>query len=98
MILRFEQQEYWDWIQFSLHSLAHPLQERFKGYDPHRVLVFRDELDLIIEAVTECRDDWEWDLDQGDEDLTKRDREGLCHDIEMLNETIDFLKELLVTP
>jgi hypothetical protein len=91
MILRFEQGEYWEWIQFSLHSLDHPLQ-------PGRVLVSCEELDLIIEAVTECRDDWEWDLDQGDEDLTKRDKEGLCHDIEMLNETIDFLKGLLVTP
>jgi virulence-associated protein VagC len=98
MILRFERGEYWDWIEFSLHSLEHPLQERFKGPDPHRVLVSREELDLIIEAVTECRTDWEWNLDQGDEDLTERDKEGLCHDIEMLDETIDFLKESLVTP
>jgi virulence-associated protein VagC len=97
MILRFERQEYWDWIEISLHFLCHPLQERFKGYDPHRVLVSRDELDLIIEAVTECRDDWEWSLDQ-EEGKTKKELQGLESDIEMLNETIDFLKELLVTP
>jgi hypothetical protein len=96
MILRFERREYWEWIQHALDSLDHPLRERFKDYEPHRVLVSRDELDLIIEAVTECRDDWKWDLDQ-EEGLTERDQEGLRNDLETLNETIDFLNELLLT-
>lgn len=98
MILRLRQQtfEYWEWIQYALEELDHPLQERFKDLKPHTVLVSRDELDLIIEAVTECRTDWEWMLEQ-EEGKTQKELECLENDIEMITETLDFLKRELVT-
>jgi hypothetical protein len=99
MILRAEtRRDYWEWIQFALESLNHPLHERFEDCGKlSMILVSRDELDLIIEAVTECRDICEFNWSQ-DEQESREEEKVLKSQLECLNETLDFLKESLVTP
>jgi hypothetical protein len=81
--------------------MHHPLKDRFQSEEPVRVLVSAEKLGLIIEALTECRTDWEWDLSQDEDDaqkLTKEEAEGLRHDIAMIDETLAYLKDFLVAP
>lgn len=78
----------------------HPLKERFGGYDSRRILVSRNELDLIIEAVMEVRTDWECRLEEQEPETKEEEKEeeGLRNDLIMIDETLDFLEKPLVTP
>jgi hypothetical protein len=100
MILYFhhEPQDTWEWIQWALGEFSHPLNERFKTYDRHPVLVSLDELDLIIEAVEHTRADWDDRSEEigDDENVTKEDeeeRERMIHDLDRIDETLDFLNQ-----
>jgi len=92
MILRPEKHHltYWQWIYRALESENHPLHERFEDLEAEKVLVSRDEFDLIMEAVKEYRDEFVWALKVEVEDGTE-EAEDLEGDVEILDEIINFL-------
>ena len=92
MILRPQKHyfTYWQWIYRALDSVNHPLHERFQDLNDEKVLVSLDELDLIMEAVKEYRDEFVLALEVEVEDGTEEaeDCEG---NMEILDEIINFL-------
>lgn len=99
MILKIRKIDYVEWIEWALTELRHPLAKRFQPMSPCRVLVTKDELDLIIEAVTEQQAEKDWALSEDEAlDDQPEERKTTQNEYEILTELLEFLSRYQKNP